>query len=956
MQSRLLSPGHPCSIRSLLAATAVAMIVPAIPASAQTAVEGRQESGDIRGRVGTDTGVNFEGAEVTLVELGRRTVTGDGGTFRFDNVAPGDYTLRTIYLGAAPVEQRVTVPAGGSPGPVDVVLRDAGGVAGGASTILVFGQTASASSAANRKRNSPRVSDSVSADFIGQFPDQNVTEAAQRIPGVAINRDQGEGRFISVRGADPNLNAVTINGVDVPAAGGDERAVALDVIPSDVLQTLTVVKSLTPDLDANSIGGTVQIGTASAFDRRGAYFSASAEAHYNELRDLASPRLSASASNVFDVGGGGELGIYGSISYFNRRLGSDGVENGDGLDAFAGTEFPVVIEPRDYVLTRERLGATLNLDYRVNPDFTLYVRQLYSRFGDDEVQGGTVFEADPDDGDNVVEQGATRLLLANQEVESYVSEREEVQTIYSIAVGGENRFGNTFLEYSVNYAEAGEDNPDYVEPIFVADFSDTGTLIGTDLSDPRRPEIITQGNGFFDPSAYELDEIVFESSDTLDQRYGGRIDLRQDMDFGANRGFLKFGTKVALREKTSQLDAQIYGGADQGLTIADFLNPDIDYPLGLIAPQAFPRDVGDFVRANQAAFDEDFDEEGSFIDSNAEDFRIDEDIYAAYAMASVDFGRLLVVGGVRVEHTDYFAVGNEVTLDEEAGTLTLAPIEVDRDYTDVLPSVNARLELSDQLQVRAAYFRAVVRPNFEQSRPAALIERNDEGEVEAEAGNTDLEPYRADNFDLAIEYYPGSASVLSAGAFYKYLANPIVPLDFAGSPGFEGFDVFSSFINGEKARLFGFELAIQQQLAFLPAPFDGFLVAANYTFVDSDAQVPIPGGGVRDVPLPFQSRHTANASIGYDKDGFQTRLAVSYRDRILDEIGDPTDPDGDIFIDEHIQVDLTASLAVTEAVRIFGTLSNINDRPLYSFQGRRNVNVQFEEYGLSGSLGVRVTL
>lgn len=244
---------------------AIAALIPA-PLQAQAS------TGEVRGQVGTDTAVNFDGAEVTIVELGRRTITRNGGRFVFDGVPAGEYTLRVVYLGAEPVSQWVTVVAGQSAPLVDIVLRNAGGLDASVNAILVVGQSASASSAANRKRNSPRISDSVSADFIGQFPDQNVTEAAQRIPGVAINRDQGEGRFISVRGADPNLNAVTINGVDVPAAGGVERAVALDVIPSDVLQTLTVVKSLTPDLDANSIGGTVQIGTASAFDRRDAFF------------------------------------------------------------------------------------------------------------------------------------------------------------------------------------------------------------------------------------------------------------------------------------------------------------------------------------------------------------------------------------------------------------------------------------------------------------------------------------------------------------------------------------------------------------------------------------------------------------------------------------------------------------------------------------------------------------
>ena len=192
MGSRLSTLSNHSAALALIAAATSSLILGETPLLAQ----GQAATGEVRGRVGTDTGINFEGAEVTIVELDRSTVTRDGGTFAFDDIPAGEYTLRTVYLGATTVEQPITVTAGSAATNVEVVLRDAGGVSDAASTILVFGQTASASSAANRKRNSSRVSDSVSADFIGQFPDQNVTEAAQRIPGVAINRDQGEGRFI----------------------------------------------------------------------------------------------------------------------------------------------------------------------------------------------------------------------------------------------------------------------------------------------------------------------------------------------------------------------------------------------------------------------------------------------------------------------------------------------------------------------------------------------------------------------------------------------------------------------------------------------------------------------------------------------------------------------------------------------------------------------------------------
>lgn len=931
--------------RAGAAALALLSGLAAAPAMAQTA-----PAGTVQGRVSDQQGgAFFAGAEVELVETGQRAVTGPDGRYVINGVAPGAYTVRTTYVGAPVVEERIEVGgAGGATANIrigaDVTTVD---------NILVVGTRANLSTALNRKRNAPNLLDGVASDFIGQFPDQNVTEAAQRIPGVSINRDQGEGRFISIRGANPNLNAVTINGVGVPSAEGDQRQVALDVIPAELLSSLTVVKSLTPDMDADSIGGVVQIESATAFDRSGFGATVTAEGSYNTLRERVSPRIGVSASNIFDVGTG-RLGIAGSFSYFDRQLGSDGVENGDGeLDEEGGTVFPVAVEPRDYVLARTRMGAALNFDWRVSDTFSLYLRTLYSQFGDDEVQGGTIFEPDPDDGDNIVSGSAREFLLADQEVESYVSDREETQRIYSVALGGENRFGSNLLEYQLAFSQAGEKNPDYVEFIFVADHSGTGTLVGTNLDDPRRPLIVTNDlAGFNDASRYELDEAIFESGITRDREWAGRIDLTHDTFFGDNPGYVKTGLKVRLRDRMADLDVNVYGGADLDATAADFLNADIDYPLGLIAPQADPRAVAAFVRANQAAFDDDLEEEDSFIDSNVEDYEVQEDVWAGYVMAGADIGRLTLTGGVRVEHTEYSARGNEITLDDDAGTLTLRPITVEDSYTDVLPSVNARYELNPRTLLRAAYFRSIVRPILEQNRPAGLIEIED-GEIEAEFGNVNLERTRADSFDLSIEYYPGDVGLLSAGVFYKRLRNPVYGIDLAGTPGYEGFEGYETFINGADADIFGVELGWQQGLTFLPAPFDGLLLAANYTWVDAEGAVPLPDGGERAAPLPFQAEHTANLSIGYQKHGFSARLAATYRDRILDEVGDPEDAAFDVYIDNHLQIDLTAAWQLTPRVQVFFEGSNLGDEPLYSFSGRRGVNVQYEEYGPSYTLGLK---
>jgi len=924
----------------------------AVLAATGSAAAQAQTAGAVGGRVTDASGQNFfAGANVRIVELERSRTTDRAGRFRFSEMPPGDYTLVVTYLGAEPVTQTVSVPAGGRADLAIAIGEDVRAV----DNILVVGQRSNLSRALNRQRNADNLLNAITSDFIGQFPDQNVTEAAQRISGVSISRDQGEGRSITIRGANSNLNSTTINGQRVTTADGDERSLALDVIPSELLETLQIAKTLTPDMDGDGIGGAINIETSTAFDRDGFSATLSAEGSYNDLRDKISPRLNGSFSDIYDLDNGGQIGVSASLSYFRRQLGSDGVENGDGLDEVAGVTFPVVIEPRDYVLIRERLGGSLNLDWRVNNDQDLFIRTLYSEFADDEIQGGTVYEADPDDGANVASADGDQLLFENQEVESYVSEREETQTIFSVVAGGETRAEDWTFNYQVGYSDAGEDNPDYIEPVFVADFSGVAQ-IGTDLADPRRPQIISSdAAAFADASLYELDEIVFESSLTEDTEWSAKLDARREMVFAdLHQGYVQFGVKGSWREKTGQLDALIYGGGDAGLTVGDFLNPNIDYPLGPIAPQAYPRLIGDYIRNNIALFEDELDEEGSFIDSNFEDYTTNEDIYAAYAMAGVDIDALHLVGGLRVEHTEYATNGNQILLDEDTGELSLTPSEAEDSYTDLLPSLNARYEVKEDVLVRAAYFRSVVRPIFEQNRPAGVVERED-GEAEAEAGNPDLERFKADNVDLALEYYTGGLGLISVGVFGKRLQNPVYTADLAGQGDFAGFDEYVTFINGDDAYLYGLEIGFQQELDILSPALEGFIVSANYTRVETDAEVPTPDGGSREAPLPGQSANVANASLGYDRAGFQTRLSVSYRDRFLDEIGDPEDPSQDVFIDDHVSVDLTASYRINDTFQVFGQASNLNDRPLYSYTGRRNVNVQYEEYGYSAALGVRAT-
>ena len=304
-------------------------------------------AGEIAGQLTNDDNSRvFAGAQITLKELNLVTESRRDGTFRFPSLPAGAYTLQVSYLGAQPVTEVVNVTETGIVSPV-IALSDNGKAI---ADILVKGQRSGQASAINQQRVSDRISSIVSADAIGQFPDQNAAEALQRLPGLSIERDQGEGRFVGIRGIDPNLNNVTINGLNIPSPEAGVRSVALDVIPSELIQTLEVSKSVTADMDGDAIGGAIEVKSVSAFDYQQDTAKLTMQASHNELVDKTSPKLSGSLTHKFNE----SFGVAAALSWFERDFGSDNIEsNGDDE-----------LEQRDYTITRERLGAAVNFDFR----------------------------------------------------------------------------------------------------------------------------------------------------------------------------------------------------------------------------------------------------------------------------------------------------------------------------------------------------------------------------------------------------------------------------------------------------------------------------------------------------------------------------------------------------------------------------------------------------------------
>ncbi|MGY0581861.1 MAG: TonB-dependent receptor [Paraglaciecola chathamensis] len=874
-----------------------------------------QEAGKLQGLL-TDSSQTsyFSGAQITVKELGLSTVSRRDGSFRFTNLPEGQYTLEITYLGADTLEVPIDIKSGETLAK-DFVLV---GKRADLENIIVYGQRAGQASALNQQRSADSIKSIVSSDAIGQFPDQNAAEALQRLPGLSIERDQGEGRYVGIRGIDPNLNNVTINGLNVPSPDGGARSVALDVIPSELIQTLEVSKSVTPDMDGDAIGGSVEVKSLSAFDKKGTSASVTAQVSHNDLRDEVSPKLSGSVTNVFND----TFGVAAALSYYDRDFGSDNIEsNGDDE-----------IEQRYYSINRERLGAAVNFDYR--PDFNnqYYLRTLYSRFSDDEYRLANTFTFDDDD----------------SEVERGSKDRYEEQSILSLTAGAEHQLNDWLIEYQLGYSKADEDEPSSLYYTFVGEEMD----ISSDMQG-KIPTIV-QDASVMELSNYELDEIELSQNEAQDTESSFKFDVTRSLEVSGHSAEIKFGGKYRDREKTNDAIVSLYDGDFDDVDPSQFEAAAPDWGLGDFGPGLHKGAMRDYFNQEEDALE--LAELDSEVESNGATYSNEEDILAVYLMGKIDINDLRIVAGLRYEDTDFSTSGMRVELIENEETDVEEVVNTlwksDRSYNHLLPSLNARYEFSDKLVARFAYTQTISRPKFEDVAAYQIIEtktEEDDGvfvtEREAEAGNPELLPYESENIDLSIEYYPGDIGVLSAGYFHKSIDNFIIIADVAGTEGWEGNEEVTQAINGDTATVDGIELS------WVKGFNNGFLISANGTITDSEAET-LLDGELYKTSLPNQSDRIGNLTLGYENNQMSLRLTMSYKSENLEEI------DGDLIRmeDSHQQIDFTAKYFINESMHVYFNAININDEPYYNYFDTPSVNAQYEEYGRTLELGFNWTL
>ncbi len=930
------------SLRTLLTS---AFFLIAAYASAQT--------GSISGRVtDTSTGLALGGARIAVSGTNLVTFADPSGSYVINNVPAGARSLEITYVGYPARTEPVTVTDRSSAQlnilfGENVVTLD---------TLTIEGAAVGSARAINEQRAATTLTNIVAADAIGRFPDQNAAESLQRLPGVSLYRDQGEGRFIVLRGLNYTLGNVTLNGSTVASPEFGERALALDVVPADSLAAIEVTKVPTPDMSAEGLGGSINLRTKSPFDSRDTSISVSGQGIYSNLRDKFGAKLNAEFSTLFV---GGKAGLLIAATWQERKFGSYNYEIDDGWtaeDPDSGNPLPFYwlqdIAFRDYVVDRERYGINATFEYRPDSSLNLYVKANYNRFTDKEERHVTFLPFIETDTALVSLSENSAEIAGIRRARRDVRVREKDQDLSGLVFGAEKRLDAWTLDARAAFSVGEETKPGEANIRFRRSTRDARyRYVFTDTYDVT----VTQLAGASDalPSSYnQLQRVDFSREEGKDTTADYVVNARFDFD-GNRPGYVKLGVGYRTKEKESQADAWEYTGGPSSFTFANFAGAQSDYPYYRVpridAPAAYS-----FFLVNRSAFSGEFLPEDSYLD----DWTTNEDVLAGYAMTSVTFGKLTAIAGARYERTEFDTTGNDLLFDGSGDFAGVAARTASRSYDNVLPGLFLRWDATKDLVVRASWSNSLVRPAFGD----ASVRRNinqDDGEVTE--GNPGLDALESTNWDASVEYYLPSLGLVSASVFHKQIDNFTYEYQVPGGTTINGatYDYFT-FRNGNDGEVTGLELAYQHQLRFLPAPFNGLGILANITFADSEATYyRSETGTFEKAPFIGQSDRVGNIGLSYENKSFFVRLALNFRSERLREdesLGD--EAMYDFWVDKHHQLDLTATYRLGKNWEIFAEATNLTNEPFRVYQTGGTLTpqkrfVQLEEYDWSANLGLR---
>lgn len=813
------------------------------------------------------------------------------------------------------------------------------------------------------KREAVNVADIAAADAVGRFPDQNSAAALARLPAVAVQRDQGQERYIQVRGAPNRWTSVSIDGVPLTGVdeGGDSRAFRFDAVPAVLLSQMAINKSLTPDQQADAIVATIDLKTYSPMDRTGLHITGDLGYGFMDQGGGEQRQGSLRASWSNDT-----FGIVLGGSHYRREQLTDNREVG-AYDAKGPTEFDI----RQYQIERWNNGLFGGIEFAPTPELHIFAKGVFSEFNDNEQRNQYEFRLDQATGVRTLASGD--LVKVPLRGSFNYGEYRNRNYIGTLGTDYEGSDGFT-VSGRLNYTRT--KNTTYLPLVQASTSGLNSPSLTYDNSDPRFPIVTlykTDSDGLggyrrgdaitdFDqgilsvPGAYLIDA---RQQTTIDA-YTAKLDLGKEFD----NGFVLKGGAYYVDRKVKGNNfsfvnlaylGALGGAVGQPFDVNSYVTStpwDTQFPLGVtfnyIDNERMRADIDSLLLKLEDAGQ--FDPAASIPATDLYDQK--EATLAGYLMGTAEFGAATVTGGVRIEN---YSMTNSGTVKSGAAYTALT---VEDDYTDFFPSVNVKYEASDNLVLRLAGQRGISRPAYGAIRVGASInDTSSPGTITG--GNPGLKPEYTWGVDASAEYYLPGNGILAVTGFYRWVDNVFyqskeqVGSDVFNSGGTDRSDyLLTSTFNGENGRLYGVEFNFQNQFGFLPSPLDGLGFQGNLTLLGGKFDIPATATTTAQNGIAFQglSDTIVNASLYYEKYGFSGRVSYQWRSDWLDTLGGMGSGE---YRKGYANLDVSLRYAVNDNFTVFADLANLTDEIYVAYADTLATPTEVEQIGSRYLFGIR---
>ena len=950
-------------------------------------------TGSVYGHVTDSSGSILQGAQVELQPTSVIVVTDAQGSYFINNIAPGSYTLAISYVGFALFTKTVDITAGKNL-TVDAKME----VSSQRDEILVTANRASGEAEGiNRQRTADNVIQVLTNEVITSLPNANMADALGRLPSVTLERDEGEGKYVQVRGTEPRLTNATIDGVNVPSPESGIRNIKFDTLPADLVESVEINKTLQANMDGDGIGGSVNMITKTAGERPTVSFTGIGG--YTPI--IGGRGVVESAGTLGQrFGATKRLGVLIGGTYDWNGRGIDDIEPVSDVLTFPnGTsqKWTTSQDIREYQYSRSRWGIAGSADYKLSDASDIYIRGLYAKFknfGNRWVYSLTdntpVFNPlNPGQFPNAPTLFGTNgcSIDTNQGDPNYgvetcggvpgfnTSIRRPIYSIGSLVLGGKHVFTTTWYSWDFSVSRSGQIENGDPQTNFGSNLSSSGCVY-----DPAatvtifRPQWDNQcyaeaygppfgpasGGG---PTTLLFNQLTYSHGKTAQLNLQGAGAFAKRYHLGSHLSTIEIGGKFRNAHKfDDSVNYTVTPNDDFGaVPLSNFPNIFFNnnyynnsYKLGYNPSY---NNVYAFVFNNPSHF--------STAADPSSQYDLVEKVSAGYIMNTIDIGQARIIAGIRVEGTSLTTTSFNVNDG-------LVDIKQTGSYINVLPSAAIRYAVNSNTYLRLAYSRGLSRPDPQDIAQAVswTFVGPTDPKNSATISNPGLKAEKADNFDLLVEHYLNPFGMITAGFFYKNLYDPIAQetfpkANFSPAPNAPvGTYQVTQYINAGSAWLYGFEVAYVQHMTFLPGWLRGWGLGANYGYANSRA-IGLPGRS--DNPRLLRSApNTWNISPTYDMGRFSFRAGLSYNDANIYSYvyqdgtggstptpGGLTGPFGDQYFYPHLQIDMQGSVRLPKGLTFIAYVLNVNNQVFGFYQGQQIYMIQREYYQPTYAAGFR---